>query len=176
MASSSAKVHRLCWFTAPRASGERTTTPSAYESIIFVPAGEGKKINLGDRVEVSPATVKREEHGFIRGRVAAIWEMPATKLAMEAALEHPELAEAFLKRYAPGVLLRVHVKLDERDDSTAAGAERVTFRPRKPLPLVDVIGKRSAAQDRHDVPGRDRGRPAETDQTDPALDQEGRRD
>ena len=42
-----------------------------YESIIFVPAGEGKKIDLGDPVEVSPATVKREEHGFIKGRVVA---------------------------------------------------------------------------------------------------------
>ena len=50
--------------------------------------------------------------------------MPATKLAMEAALEHPELAEAFLKRYAPGVLLRVHVKLDERA-SPGASTRRV---------------------------------------------------
>ena len=91
----------------------------SYESIIFVPAGEGKKINVGNPVEVSPATVKREEHGFIRGRVTAVWEMPATKLAIEAALEHPELAEAFLKRYAPAVLLRVHVRLLERGDSTA---------------------------------------------------------
>ena len=72
-----------------------------YESIVFVPAGEGKKIDLGDRVEVTPATIKREEHGFIRGRVVGVWEMPATKRAMEAALEHPELAEAFVKRYAP---------------------------------------------------------------------------
>jgi HlyD family secretion protein len=48
--------------------------------------------------------------------------MPATKLAMEAALQHPELADAFLKRYAPGVLLRVHVKLRERDDSDTTGA------------------------------------------------------
>ncbi len=73
-----------------------------YESIIFVPAGEGKKIDLGDPVEVSPATVKREEHGFIKGSVVGVWEMPATKMAMEAALEHPDLAEAFVKRYAPG--------------------------------------------------------------------------
>jgi HlyD family secretion protein len=101
----------------PKSEREADADESPYESIIFVPAGEGKKIDLGDAVEVSPATVKREEHGFIRGRVAAIWEMPATKLAMEAALQHPELAEAFLKRYAPGVLLRIHVKLDEPDDS-----------------------------------------------------------
>ncbi len=70
-------------------------------------------------MEVVPATVKREEHGFIRGRVVAIAELPATKLAMEAALEHPELVEAFLKRYAPGVVLRVQVKLDE--DPRAVG-------------------------------------------------------
>jgi HlyD family secretion protein len=86
---------------------------SNYESIVFVPAGEGKKIDLGDRVEVTPATIKREEHGFIWGRVVGVWEMPATKQAMEAALEHPDLADAFVKRYAPSGLLRVHVKLKE---------------------------------------------------------------
>ncbi len=85
----------------------------AYDAIVFVPAGEGKKIKARDRVEVSPATIKREEHGFIKGEVVAVSELPATKLAMEAALAHPELVETFLKRYAPGVLLRCHVKLDE---------------------------------------------------------------
>jgi HlyD family secretion protein len=84
-----------------------------YHAIVFVPAGEGKKIKASDPVEVSPATIKREEHGFIRGKVVAVSELPATKLAMEAALAHPELVDTFLKRYAPGVLLRVHVKLDE---------------------------------------------------------------
>jgi HlyD family secretion protein len=84
----------------------------AYDSIVFVPAGEGKKINPGHRVEVMPATVKREEHGFIRGKVVAVSELPATRMAMEAALQHADLVDTFLKRYAPGVLLRVHVKLD----------------------------------------------------------------
>ena len=84
-----------------------------YESIVFVPAGEGKKIDEGNFVEVMPATVKREEHGFIHGRVVSVSELPATRLAMEAALQHPDLVEAFLKKYAPGVLLRVHVKLEE---------------------------------------------------------------
>ncbi len=83
-----------------------------YDSIVFVPAGDGKKIDTGDVVEVSPTTVKREEHGFIRGEVVAVSELPATKLAMESALQHPELVESFVKRHAPGVLLRVHVKLN----------------------------------------------------------------
>jgi len=82
-----------------------------YDSIVFVPAGEGKKINELNFVEVMPATVKREEHGFIHGKVVAVSELPATRLAMEAALQHPDLVDAFLKRYAPGVLLRVQVKL-----------------------------------------------------------------
>lgn len=85
----------------------------AYDSVIFVPAGEGKKIDVGDFVEVMPATVKREEHGFIHARVVAVSELPATRRAMEAALQHPDLVEAFTRKYASGVLLRVHVKLQE---------------------------------------------------------------
>jgi len=103
--------------------GKDDAEPS-YDSIIFVPAGEGKKIEVGNAVEVSPATVKREEHGFIRGEVVAISELPVTKLAMEAALAHPELVEAFLKRYAPGVMLRVQVKLTEDDVSHDSQASR----------------------------------------------------
>ena len=110
----SRKVRRWSCCTRPGPSAAPTTPASAYDAIVFVSAGEGKRIEAGDPVEVVPATVKREEHGFIRGRVVAIAELPATKLAMEAALEHPELVEAFLKRYAPGVVLRVQIKLDEQ--------------------------------------------------------------
>lgn len=94
-----------------------------YDTIVFVSAGEGKRINLGNPVQIVPATVKREEHGYIRGRVVSIAELPATKLAMEAALEHPELVDAFLKRYAPGVVLRVQVKLEE-DPAAALDRQR----------------------------------------------------
>jgi HlyD family secretion protein len=105
---------------APKAQRGADDTGPAYDAIVFVLAGEGKKIRVRDPVEVVPATVKREEYGFIRGRVVAIAELPATRQAMEAALEHPELVEAFLKRYAPGVVLRAQIKLEERDDSPRA--------------------------------------------------------
>ncbi|MGO9468606.1 MAG: NHLP bacteriocin system secretion protein [Isosphaeraceae bacterium] len=98
---------------APKEEQGTDDSGPTYDSIVFVPAGEGKKIEVDDPVEVSPATVKREEHGYIKGRVVAVSELPATKLAMEAALAHPELVETFLKRYSPGVLLRLHVKLEE---------------------------------------------------------------
>ena len=116
---------------APKEERGTDDAGPAYDSIVFVPAGEGKKIEVDDLVEVSPATVKREEHGFIHGDVVAVSELPATKLAMEAALQHPELVEAFLKRYAPGVLLRVHVKLRERNLPDSATARPSSSVPRK---------------------------------------------
>ena len=74
---------------SPR-SGQGADEPGLpYDAIVFVSAGDGKKVEAGHPVEVVPSTVKREEYGFIRGRVVAIAELPATKLAMEAALEHP---------------------------------------------------------------------------------------
>ena len=100
--------------SSPKETLSGTDFIGPYECIVFVPAGEGKKIDVGHQVEVMPATIKREEHGFIHGEVVAVSELPATRLAMEAALQHPELVETFLKRYAPGVLLRVHVKLKPR--------------------------------------------------------------
>src|SRR5271166_4527547 len=80
---------------------------------------------MGYFVEVMPATIKREEHGFIHGKVVAVSELPATRLAMEAALQHPDLVETFLKRYAPGVLLRVHVKLEERQGADGNEIDQV---------------------------------------------------
>jgi HlyD family secretion protein len=118
---------------SPRAENGVDDSGPSYESIVFVPAGEGKKIELGNDVEVMPATVRREEHGFIRGHAVALSELPATKLAMSAALEHPELVDAFLKRYAPGVLLRVHVKLDEAGKPEPQATGRPDHKRRNPF-------------------------------------------
>jgi HlyD family secretion protein len=109
---------------APRSDRGADEAGPPYDAIVFVSAGDGKRIETDDAVEVVPSTVKREEHGFIHGRVVAIAELPATKLAMEAALEHPELVEAFLKRYAPGVVLRLHIKLEEQDHGAPRRPDR----------------------------------------------------
>jgi HlyD family secretion protein len=109
---------------SPKTEHELDDAGKEYDSIVFVPAGEGKKVNSGDVVEVSPTTVKREEHGFIRGEVVAVSELPATKLAMESALQHPELVASFLKRHESSVLLRVHIKLKETDAGDLAAESR----------------------------------------------------
>jgi hypothetical protein len=62
---------------------------------------------VGDPVQVVPVTIRPEEHGFIHGHVVLIGELPATKLTVEEALGHPDIADALLKRYAKEGLLRV---------------------------------------------------------------------
>jgi HlyD family secretion protein len=118
---------------APKTDRGADDAGRPYDTIVFVPAGEGKKIEVGNTVEVSPTTVKREEHGFIRGSVVAVSELPVTRLAMEAALAHPELVDTFLKRYAPGVLLRVHVKLQENGAAHYSRSIRPNAERRNPF-------------------------------------------
>ena len=139
---------------------------------MFVPAGEGKKIDERNFVEVMPATIKREEHGFIHGRVVAVSELPATRLAMEAALQHPDLVDAFLKRYAPGVLLRVHVKLEQVPALVLAEGTESTPPTRNLYRWSSSSGIGTAAQDRHHVRGRDRRRGAAVDHARSPVDQE----
>ena len=140
-----------------------------YEAILFVPAGEGKKINVKDFVEVMPATIKREEYGFLHGKVVAVSELPATRLAMEAALQHPDLVDAFLKKYAPGVLLRVYVRLDELAPQDYEARKAKQGWNGNCYQVVDLSGLEPAAQDRYDVRGRDRRRAPTVDQPRAAL-------
>lgn len=87
---------------------------SPMHAIVFVPAGGGKKIRAGDAVEISPDTTRRQEHGFVRGLVHSVSEVPATEEAMMAELKHKSLVESFVREQHEGVLLSIHVKLRER--------------------------------------------------------------
>lgn len=45
-------------------------------AVIFLPVHQGKKIRLGMEVELSPESVRREQSGFLLGRVAAVSQYP----------------------------------------------------------------------------------------------------
>jgi HlyD family secretion protein len=104
--------HALVEKGAPAAllQPERRVAPRL-EVIVFVPAGLGKRIHAGDRVEVSPDTVRRQEHGFVKGEVRSISEIPATEMAMLAELKHKTLVSSFAGQYTGQVLLSIHVEL-----------------------------------------------------------------
>jgi HlyD family secretion protein len=97
--------------------------PGALEAILFVPAGLGKKIRVGDALEVVPDTVRREEHGFIRAVIRSVSEMPRTDESMLAELKNPALVSGFREMYRGQVLLTIHSALREAPAGRAEGAQ-----------------------------------------------------
>ena len=63
--------------------------------ILYVPLDKGKLISEGMEVNVSPATVNREEHGYIIGRVRKVSEYAVSQEQMMTTLKNQQLVQAF---------------------------------------------------------------------------------
>ena len=93
------------------------TGTSQLEVLLYVPPAEGKRVSAGMQALVSPATVRREEFGAIKGTVKSVSPFPVSFKGMVAVLQNPSLARSFSKDgppYAGGVTLA-------SDPSTASG-------------------------------------------------------
>jgi HlyD family secretion protein len=77
------------------------------EAIIYIPS-EGKDVKPGMDVQVSPVNIKKEEYGFIHGRVTSISPYPASYEGMLRILGNKNLVESLLGR---GPVLEVKVDL-----------------------------------------------------------------
>jgi HlyD family secretion protein len=86
-------------------------------ALLYVPAGQGKRIRPGMRAEIAPSTVERAEYGYIRGTVASVAPLPSTAAGMRRVLRNDQLVEQLLAGGAP---IEVRVALD-RDPSTRTG-------------------------------------------------------
>jgi len=86
-------------------------------AVLFVPAAEGKRIHPGMPVRVSPTTVKREEYGFLEGRVTWTAAYPSTSRGMIRLLGNEALVAKLMKEGPP---LQINVAL-ERDPRTPTG-------------------------------------------------------
>jgi len=84
---------------------------------LFVSGADGKKIAPGMVVEVSPSTVRREEYGFMLGRVRAVAALPATEEGMMRTLKNRQLVAALSVGGAP---FQVDVEF-ETDSATRTG-------------------------------------------------------
>lgn len=93
--------------------------PSELEVLLYVQAAEGKKIQPGMRVRISPSTARREEFGFIEGEVSSVSQFPASRRGMLRVLGNEELVEQFL---AAGPALSVIATMS-RDPATPSGFE-----------------------------------------------------
>lgn len=84
---------------------------------VYASTAEGKNIHPGMRVELAPSNFKREEYGFVAGRVLSVAPMPATQESMQRTLGNRQLVQALS---AGGPPFEVVVAL-ETDPSTASG-------------------------------------------------------
>jgi len=77
------------------------------EAVVFVPT-EGRNLKPGMEAQVSPAGVKKEEHGFILGRVTKVSEYPASSQGMMRILGNENLVRGLAEQ---GPVIAVNVDL-----------------------------------------------------------------
>ncbi|MDD3654041.1 MAG: NHLP bacteriocin system secretion protein [Desulfotomaculaceae bacterium] len=101
----------------PLFSLERQGRTITTEVVMYVRAEEGKKILPGMEAMISPTTVKKEEYGYMLGRVVSVSEYPATTQGMLHTLGNEDLVR---KLAAQGASVELHIDLSV-DDSTRSG-------------------------------------------------------
>ena len=77
------------------------TGTTELELLLYVSPAEGKQVEAGMPALVSPAAVRREEFGAIRGRVESLSSFPVSFEGMVAVLQNRELAQSFLSDGPP---------------------------------------------------------------------------
>ncbi len=87
------------------------------EAIVFVNAREAREVGVGAPALVLPAIYDRAEYGYIRGAVASVGTVPASRDALRATLDDERLADRLA---ASGQLIAVHVRLTP-DPATPSG-------------------------------------------------------
>lgn len=71
------------------------------ETVLYVPAAEGKKVRPGMAVRVSPSTVKTEEYGFMVGKVRSVSNFPVSPEGLRRTLHNDTLAQTLMGKSAP---------------------------------------------------------------------------
>ena len=76
--------------------------------LAYVPSAMAKDLQRGMEVQISPSNVKREEYGFMRGKVLFVADYPATTAAMMRNFENESLVQRLTSE---GVVTEVVVEL-----------------------------------------------------------------
>jgi HlyD family secretion protein len=81
------------------------------EAVLYVPAERAKELRPGMEAEILPTTVRREEYGFIRGKVVFVSDYPATEAAFMRLFENAPLVRS-LSGGGPVTEVRVDMATD----------------------------------------------------------------
>jgi HlyD family secretion protein len=82
--------------------------------LVYVGAQDGKKLQPGMAVELSPATAPQQEYGYLRGRVLRVADTPASSAGMLRTLQNDALVTEFQRQQR--TLFEVNIVLD-RDEA-----------------------------------------------------------
>ncbi len=86
-------------------------------AVLFVPASEGKQVQPGMAARISPSTVKKEEYGYMIGRVTWVAAFPSSSRGMLRLLGNEALVTKLMQEGPP---IQVNVAL-ARDPRTPTG-------------------------------------------------------
>ena len=87
------------------------------EALVYVPSAKVKEVRPGMEAEISPSSVRREEYGFIRGKVTFVSDYPATEAALMRLFENAPLVTSL---ESAGPVTEVHVEM-ESNSHTPSG-------------------------------------------------------
>jgi HlyD family secretion protein len=87
------------------------------EVLVYLPSLQAKAVQAGMDAEISPSTVKREEFGYIRGKVVYVGEFPASSDALMRNFQNEMLVHSIM---AGGPVTELRVTL-ERDSMSLSG-------------------------------------------------------
>lgn len=71
------------------------------QAVLYLPPGDGKKLKLGMKAQIAPATVEQSEHGYMLGIVTAVAEYPSTHQSMLRTLQNESLVRTIAAGGAP---------------------------------------------------------------------------
>jgi len=71
------------------------------EAVFYVPSIHGKKVKPGMDIQIVPSSVKREEFGYLLGRVTYVSDFPATPQGILRVLKNSALVETLTGQDAP---------------------------------------------------------------------------
>jgi HlyD family secretion protein len=87
------------------------------ELLAYVAAAQAKDVKTGMEVQVAPSSAKREEYGFMTGKVTFVADYPATSAALMRNFQNELLVSALS---SSGPVTELRVALDP-DESTPSG-------------------------------------------------------
>ncbi len=83
-------------------------TVKGLEAVVYMPPDKGKQVRPGQEIQISPGTVRREEHGFMMGLVTDVAQYPATRERMMTMLRNDALVRTLSRGSAP---LEIHADM-----------------------------------------------------------------